>query len=264
MSDEPKTIAPRAKVRRAVRASGFAAITAAMLPAYAARDALTTPRTRDAVRDRWVRRWSSALLSLFGVEIVLDGVVPDQPGARLVVSNHRSTIDVGVLLRLFGGHMVSRADLSTWPILGAAARKVGTVFVDRADASSGANAIREMRQLLKGGQTVNIFAEGTTFKGDEVRPFHPGAFVAAKGTNAAIVPVGLAYPVGSGAAFVGESFGAHLSRLAAAPATRVIVSIGTPIVQGERVRAVELKDRTQAAVQELVLRARAMCETAAR
>jgi 1-acyl-sn-glycerol-3-phosphate acyltransferase len=244
-------------LRRVVRTAGFAAVTASMLPTYAARDALATDATRDAVRDLWVRRWSTTLLRLFAIQVITLGEVTPTAGGRLVVANHRSTLDVGLLLRLFGGRMVSRADLSQWPLLGAAARKVGTVFVDREDAASGANAIREIRNLLKDGHTVNLFAEGTTFADDDVRPFHAGAFVAALRTGADIVPVGIAYPRGSGAQFVGESFVTHLSRLSAAKPTRVVVNVGVPIATLGVARASELKDRTHASVQELVRAARA-------
>jgi 1-acyl-sn-glycerol-3-phosphate acyltransferase len=256
-------------VRRAVRAAGFATATLAMLVGYSARKAMTGDAKKDVVRDRWLRLWSSSLLRLFAIQLevygaspprVSRGEAPPQPRGRLVVANHRSTIDIGILLQLFGGHMVSRADLSTWPLLGAAARSVGTVFVDREDAASGASAIREMRQLLKRGQTVDLFPEGTTFEGDLVHPFHPGAFVAVLRTDAEIIPVGLAYAKGSGAAFVNETFPQHLSRIAGSSPTRVAACIGAPLVVSVRARAQELKDAAHAAVQELVHEARGRLE----
>jgi 1-acyl-sn-glycerol-3-phosphate acyltransferase len=151
---------------------------------------------------------------------------------RLLVANHRSMIDIGVLLREFGGHVVSRDDLANWPLVGAAARSVGTVFVDRSSATSGVHAIREMARLLEAGRLVSVFPEGTTFPDDEVRPFHKGAFVAAKIADAEILPVGIAYEPYEGAesaAFVDETFVAHLSRLAGAPRTRVAIAIGEPM-----------------------------------
>jgi 1-acyl-sn-glycerol-3-phosphate acyltransferase len=243
-----------------VRATGFAAITGAMLPAYALRDAVARDAERDDVRDRWTGRWSAALLRLFSIRLEVYGEIPPPDRGRLVVANHRSTIDIGIVLRLFGGHMVSRADLSQWPLVGAAARRVGTVFVDREDAASGASAIREIRQLLKDGRTVNIFPEGTTYEGDEVRPFHPGAFVAALRTRAEIVPLGVAYAGGSRAAFVDETFVAHLSRLAAAEPTRVAVCIGPPLVIAEAARSHQLRDAAHEAVQALVREARRRLE----
>jgi lyso-ornithine lipid O-acyltransferase len=250
-----------AGLRRAVRTGGFAAITGAMLPAFVARMSLTREGTRTAVRDRWLYRWSDALLTLFAVTVDLRGqVAPPSDRGRLVVANHRSTIDIAILLRAFGGRMVSREDLSGWPLLGAAARSVGTIFVDRDDAMSGATTIRAMRNALRDRDTVCLFPEGTTFEGDPVRPFHAGAFVSALRTEAEIVPVGIAYERGSGAAFVGESFMQHLTRMAGAAPTRVVAKVGQPFVVGARARAKEICDRAHEAVEALVAEAREICD----
>jgi lyso-ornithine lipid O-acyltransferase len=245
-------------LRRTARIAGFVGLTSAMLPAYLLRDKLARASERDGVRDRWVAAWTSGLLRLFAIDVDLAGVTLDskQPGGFLVVANHRSAIDVAVLLRTFGGHMVSRADLATWPLLGASARSVGTVFVDRTSTASGAGAIREMRRLLAEGQRVILFPEGTTFEGDVVRPFQGGAFIAALRTNAKIVPVGIAYPTGSGAAFIHESFTRHLMRMSGAEPTRVVVRVGTPIPVQPGAHAAELASLSRAEVQKLVGEAR--------
>lgn len=246
-------------VRRAVRAGGFASITALMLPPFVLRMSLAPEDTRPSVRDRWLQRWSDALLRLFAVSVEARGDAgPPSGRGRLVVANHRSTIDIAILLRTFGGRMVSRGDLSSWPILGSAARAVGTIFVDRADAMSGATTIRAMRSALRARDTVCLFPEGTTFEGDVVRPFHAGAFISALGIGAEIVPVGLAYEHGSGAAFVGEPFMKHLGRMAGAAPTWVVAKIGEPFFVGGRVRAAEISARAHASVQELVNEARAI------
>ena len=155
--------------------------------------------------------------------------------------------------------MVSRADLASWPLLGAAARSVGTLFVDRSDAASGATAVRTIRTRLVAGDTVIVFPEGTTFPDDEVRPFHAGAFVAAARSDAEVIPVGIAYERGSGAAFVNESFPAHLARMAAASPSRVALCIGEPIAAA-RTRASDLRDAVHSEVQRLVHEARALVD----
>ncbi len=245
-------------IRRALRVSGFVTVTAVMLPAFLARKRLATPSTTRDVQDRWVKTWSRALLGIFGIDLEIIGDVPpaDGEGGRLVVANHRSAIDVGLLLRVFGGRMVSRGDLATWPLLGAAAKSVGTVFVYRSNVQSGVGAIRVVESLLRERGTVHVFAEGTTFADDEVRPFHPGTFVAAKAAAASIIPVGIAYATGSGAAFVGETFTRHLSRMAATKRARVVLVIGDPIAARDAKNAKDLTAKTHAAVSALVARAR--------
>lgn len=251
------------RARQVARAGGFVGLTAAMLPAFVARMAAATDADRDVVRDAWVGRWARSLLRLFAIEIVVDGVVPPptrgRGRGRLVITNHRSAIDVGVVLSTFGGTMVSRADLASWPVVGAAGRAVGTVFVDRSSAKSGAATIRSIQKHLEDGQTINLFPEGTTFDGDEVRPFHGGAFVSAVRAEAEILPVGLAYPRASGAAFVNETFPAHLARMAKSGPTRMVVAVGTPFVARKSERAADVTKRARAEVQAMVTRARDRC-----
>jgi 1-acyl-sn-glycerol-3-phosphate acyltransferase len=251
-------------LRSARRIAGFGVVTAILLPAFIARRAIGSAsglgENGDALRDRWVRAWSSSLLRTFGVRVLASGTVPARGRGHLVVANHRSTADVLALLHTFGGRMVSRADLAGWPLVGAAARAVGTVFVDRADAASGAGAVRAIRTHLAAGSTVIVFPEGTTYPGDEVRPFLSGAFIAALRSGADVVPVGLAYETGSGAAFFKETFTAHLARVAAADPSRVAMCIGTPIGIPEKTRAAHLAARAQAEVQRLVAAARAIVD----
>jgi len=255
--------AVKGRARQAARAGGFVGLTAAMLPPFLARMAVVSDADRQAVRDAWVGRWARSLLGLFAIEVVLDGTIPEptqgRGRGRLIVTNHRSAIDIGVVLALFGGTMVSRADLATWPVVGAAARAVGTVFVDRANAKSGAATIRAIQKHLEEGQTINLFPEGTTFDGDDVRPFHGGAFVSAVRAESEVLPVGIAYPRGSGAAFIDESFPEHLARMAKSSPTRMVVSIGEPFVVRKSDRATDVTKRAHAEVQGLVRRARERC-----
>jgi 1-acyl-sn-glycerol-3-phosphate acyltransferase len=248
------------ELRRSARIAGFGALTGAMLPAFMARERLSADDQRDRVRRRWVGAWAGAMLRMFGVQATVRGDAPPEGRGHLIVANHRSTADILLLLRTFRGRMVSRADLAGWPLVGAAARSVGTLFVDRDDAASGAKAVRAIRTRLVAGDTVILFPEGTTFPDDEVRPFHAGAFVAAARSSADVVPVGLAYQTGSGAAFVRESFPAHLARMAAAPASRVALCIGAPIGADAHAKASQLRDMAQAEVQRLVREARAVVD----
>jgi 1-acyl-sn-glycerol-3-phosphate acyltransferase len=249
------------ELRRAGRIAGFGALTATMLPGFLAHETLAAARQRDAVREGWVGAWATALLGLFGVRVMTSGAPAALGrGGHLIVANHRSTADVLVLLRAFGGHMVSRADLARWPLVGQAARAVGTLFVERTDAVSGASAVRTIRTRLTAGAKIIVFPEGTTFPDDDVRPFHAGAFVAALPTGADIVPVGLAYGEGSGAAFVNETFPQHLARMAAAAPSSVAMCVGQPIPIEASTRAAALRDRTHSEVQRLVHEARGIVD----
>jgi lyso-ornithine lipid O-acyltransferase len=149
---------------------------------------------------------------------------------------------------------VSRADLARWPVIGVAARRVGTVFVDRQSKQSGAAAISTMVQAIERGRGVMVYPEGTTFEGDEVHPFRAGAFLTAQRTGAEIVPIGLAYE-GAAASYGEETFAEHMVRVSAAPMTRASIVVGDPIPSGgQDVDA--LREHARSEVQALVHHAR--------
>jgi 1-acyl-sn-glycerol-3-phosphate acyltransferase len=205
--------------------------------------------SREELRQRWVQRWARGLLSVYGVEQHWAGELPlPSRRARLVVANHRSPLDILLMLRGFGGSVLGRHDLAGWPLLGWAARHGGTIFVDRDDPHSGVKAIREIRRRLRAGQTVIVFPEGTTHRGDEVRPLQGGAFAAVRGLDAELLPVGISYD--PGAEFVNETFVEHIGRVAQRPKTRVAVCVGEPsAVSADRdAMAAGMQQRIQALV----------------
>jgi len=231
----------------------MASLTAGMLQGVLLHQRLSAEPERYEVWQRWMRTWCQGLLRVFGVDDVQLGALPPPArGARLVVANHRSPLDILLLLQHFGGHVLSRADLAGWPILGAAARNANTIFVDRDDPKSGVQAIRDIRNRLREGRTVIVFPEGTTFRGDEVRPFVGGAFAALRGIDVELVPVGIAYD--EGAEFWDETFVQHMQRVLARPKTRVRLCIGEPRTNTGTRQSLALTLQTE--VQGLVTQAR--------
>jgi 1-acyl-sn-glycerol-3-phosphate acyltransferase len=100
-----------------------------------------------------------------------------------------------------------------------------------------------------------VYPEGTTYVGDEVRAFSPGAFAAARGLPVDIVPVGFAYDADAGVEYFHTSFVEHLERVASRRRTRVVVCVGEPFpAEG---KSTELAARAEEAVRTLVAQARA-------
>lgn len=260
----------RERLRQATRAAGFGALTiAAGASAYAnarvtAGDERRKVRGRDFVSGSWAR----GLLRLFGVQMTAHGD-PGRLGlerghGRVIIANHRSIIDIAVLLSEFGGSVLSRGEMRKWPIIGPASAAAGTLFVDRSSKESGASAINTMVAQLQKGDTVSLFPEGTTFVDDEVRPFKLGAFVAAHRAGVPVLPVGLAYPLDSGAAYGGETFVSHLARLAASTGSSVHVEIGPELRPAHDETVEQFAERCRAEVARLVALARASERRAAR
>ena len=194
-------------VRAPARTAGFVGLTFALLAGFEAERALAPDdRARDDVTYKWMQRYGLGLLGLYGLEVsarrgpggrgrgrALRPPATRMGRGRLFVMNHRSMLDIFVNLAFLEANIVSRADLSGWPVIGLAARRVGTLFVDRSSKQSGAAVINAMCTAVERGRAVMVYPEGTTFAGDELRPFRPGVFLAAQRTGAEIVPVGIAY-----------------------------------------------------------------------
>lgn len=247
------------KIRPVLRGAAWFSVTGLTPVIAQSHMAFVPSERRGEVWDFYYRRWARAAIPIFGIHLtVVPSVIPPATGPRLVVANHRSPLDIAVLISLFGGHVLSRADVEFWPVLGRGAVAAGTIFVDRASKTSGAQAIRAIRNRLADKRTVIMFPEGGTFAGDDVRPFQRGAFVSARGLGVEVIPVGMAYP--PGAEWFQESFGEHLTRVAEQKGMRVVVKIGEPIPQTGDAKIDA--ERAHAAVQALTTEARAIWDAA--
>lgn len=204
--------------------------------------------------DRYVRRWAKATLRSLSVEVRQAGAIASAQRG-LIVANHRSFVDIPLLLSRFGGRLLSRADVAEWPLLGWLAGIGGTLYVDRDSSHSGAGALRRIVSSLREGHTVGVFPEGTTFADDEVRPFLPGAFLAAARARVPIIPVGIAYaePI---ACFGDESFASHATNLFTLPRVEVGLVVGEPLAARGRIET--LADEARRAVQASVRDARSL------
>jgi lyso-ornithine lipid O-acyltransferase len=244
------------RTRAGLRVAAMSGFTLGMMGGVRAHQSLVPEPERYALYQRWMKRWCQGLLDIFSVApriLHAEHAQPPAAGmARLVVANHRSPLDIPLLLRQFGGVVLSRDDLANWPVLGPAARSAETIFVNRRDTMSGVAAARAIRNRLEHGRTVIVFPEGTTHAGDEVHTFYEGAFAAARGLRVEIVPVGIAYQAGT--EFVEPTFGQHLARVAGRARTHVACALGSPRpMQGSRR---ELSSGLRVEIQGLVQTAR--------
>lgn len=206
------------------------------------------------INDRWKQRWGRGARWILGLDTTLHSQLPPPvPGrGRLVVANHRTPLDIVSLMAEFGGIFLANHKTREAPIIGPAAHAVLTIFVDRDDRQSGAQAIRAMRRHLQEGRTVVVFPEGTTYAGDEVRELKGGALIAASGLDVDIVPVGLAYPPGT--EYTEQRLSNHARRFLSRSRTRVAVVIGEPMPAPKSRKGLEDELRTR--VQVLVDKAR--------
>ena len=144
------------------------------------------------------RYTSSALKILFAVigcrVRVVGKEYVDAPGAKVFASNHASYFDVLPLMLGLGVpyRFVAKMEVRSMPFIGAFLDRMGHLRFDRSNSGSRMRQVREVEGLLREGESVFFFPEGTFVSEDGVRPFQLGAFKAAVDTGAPIVPISLA------------------------------------------------------------------------
>jgi fatty-acyl-CoA synthase len=118
----------------------------------------------------------------------------DTPGAKVYASNHTSYFDVLPLMLGLGVsyHFVAKMEVHGMPFIGTFLRQMGHLAFDRTDPSSRLRQAEEMEEILRRGESVFVFPEGTFTAEEGVRPFQLGAFKAAVAAGAPIIPVSLA------------------------------------------------------------------------
>jgi fatty-acyl-CoA synthase len=118
----------------------------------------------------------------------------ETPGAKVFAANHTSYFDVLPLMLGLGVpyHFVAKMEVGRMPFIGTFLTKMKHTKFNRNDSGSRLRQMREMGELLREGESVFVFPEGTFTGEDGVRPFQLGAFKAAVDAGAPIVPVSLA------------------------------------------------------------------------
>ena len=144
------------------------------------------------------RYTSSALKILFaliGCRVRVTGMeYVNAPGAKIFTSNHTSYFDVLPLMLGLGVpyRFVAKMEVHGMPFIGAFLDRMGHLRFDRSNAGSRLRQVREVEKLLREGESIFIFPEGTFTPEDGVQPFQLGAFKASVMAGAPILPISLA------------------------------------------------------------------------
>lgn len=146
---------------------------------------------RDALMSHLVQNWSRRLLRLAGAKVTVCGLENIPEGAVVFASNHQGLFDIPTLLGyLDQPHgLIAKKEAEKIPMIRTWMRYLGCIFLDRENARSAMNSLREGTELLKQGYSITIFPEGTRSRSDEMGEFKSGAFKMAEKAKAPIVPV---------------------------------------------------------------------------
>lgn len=207
-------------------------------------------------RDRRVVAWARKLLATLRVRVVVRGRPPAVRGeGALIVANHVSWLDVHVLHSLLPSRFVSKAEVRDWPLIGWMAARAGTLYLERARKSDARRVNAEMAALLRDGECLALFPEGTTTDGTRLLPFYPSLLQPAVASGARVWPAVIRYRHPDGrinleAAYHDDiSLGQSLMRILAQDEILAEVTFLPPIASTGLTRR-ELARRAEAAIRE--------------
>src|SRR5262249_30206297 len=143
---------------------------------------LLFPALRQRQRNRIIGAWSRGLLRICGMRLLVTGrplepelarygISPRAQG-RMLLSNHISWIDVFAMLGALPSRFVAKSEIGRWPLVGWLVTLVGTLYIERGRRHAVAAMNQRVRDKLHAGETIVVFAEGTTTEGFELLPFH--------------------------------------------------------------------------------------------
>lgn len=129
----------------------------------------------------------SDILKSHGIKLKVNGNIPNYQ--CIMVANHLGYLDAVALASIVKCRPIARSELSKWPGIGKALSRLGIIFYSRGDVISGFKTLRNSIKVLKSGENILVFPEGTTTNGFQVLPFKRGIFGVSKLTGVPIVPI---------------------------------------------------------------------------
>lgn len=142
--------------------------------------------------DNIISKWAYSQLRLSGARVKLYGeenIPKDIP--VVFVSNHQGNFDIALFMSLIKkpkGY-IAKSEIKKVPLLRTWMEYMDCVFMDRSNIRKSAEAIIEGIKILRNGQSLVIFPEGTRSQGDNLGDFKAGSFKLATKSKAPIIPV---------------------------------------------------------------------------
>lgn len=136
---------------------------------------------------------SSLALTLAGLRPRCTGLEKIPKGAAIFVANHCGYLDFlicGATLPA-DARFVVKGELRSQPLVGTALARIGHVFLDRHTTTRALADLDVVNALLKSGQRIILFPEGTFSPDVGMRPFKLGAFRLACESGVPIVPIAI-------------------------------------------------------------------------
>lgn len=155
-------------------------------------------------------------------------------GQKILVSNHRSWIDVLVIMSEYSCTAVGKVEVKKTPIIGEYLDRTGGLFIKRENNRSRYLALLQMEKAIKEGHTLLIFPEGTTHFKETTMEFGKGIFHLAAKHSIPIVPIAIEYDQKSLEWRDRDTFVSNFLRNFRRTGINIYIDYGTPLFGDDR------------------------------
>lgn len=163
---------------------------AVSLVALAAQAIFSVPRYR-ALRPALSKRLARIVLLASNVRLRYRGTPP--PDGALIVANHLSWADSFTFLSQLGCRFLANHLYANIAGFSAILRSIGVEFVNRMSVKALGPAREMMRAILSRNESLMVFPEGRTSRGERVRPFKAAFMQVAIDLGCPVVPASIRY-----------------------------------------------------------------------
>ena len=134
-------------------------------------------------------KWGSTIIKFTNTTVEVIGIenIPKEP--VVVIANHQSTLDIPLLLMVLPNQasFVAKIELRKTPVIATWMKIMGCIFIDRKSARAALQSFKDGAEMIKKGQSVIIFPEGT--RTPEIMEFKRGSFKLATMAKVPILPI---------------------------------------------------------------------------
>ncbi len=169
-------------MRRPIRLTSILLVSLLLAAILVATAWVIPAHRRGRYRARFQRAWARVLCAVLGIHVEVVGEIP-RGWNGLAVANHLGYADILVLGSILSGAFVSKVEVARWPLIGILAALAGTVYIDREDRAAAGAFTRRLRTRIAADDTILLFPEGTSTRGETVLPFKTAPFAAVAGTE---------------------------------------------------------------------------------
>ena len=146
---------------------------------------------------RWsvLRNCARLFAKATNTKIKINGLqnIPTDGQPYVLVSNHASYLDGYAMIAILPGYVrfIAKKEFDTKWFYRIPLKNIHIEFVDRYETGKGIETTQRLANLLKQGNALMFFVEGTFTRIPGLRPFHLGAFSVATETGVPVIPVAI-------------------------------------------------------------------------